>query len=207
MTVFELEDALVEFIAHTTDDYRLPSNEQTLELTSPAVWSGFIPRDEVGSIVAGDITVYPAIIVNAQSATVDKDCEVVMIHIVVGCFDANLDQQGYRDCCNIVQRIKDRLIEESIIRERFPLRMPMNWQLNKRYGGAGMNSYPYFFGELQASFELPIMSPQFDVGIWDGDVTPGRYNSTPIPTPPPLQHSEHPTPPPIKWEEHHLPSI
>jgi hypothetical protein len=206
MTVFELESALVEFIAMNTAELRFFSNEQTVETISPQVYSGYIPRDEVGAIIPGEITVYPAIIVSAQNGVQDLDCETVTVNITIGCFDGELDQQGYRDCCNLVQRLKDRFRETDILREKFALskaRFLLTWQMNKKYGGSGgANSYPYFFAEMQINFDLPVPSTQYDLGIWDGDVTPGRYNQTPIPTPPPVEHDKHPVPPPIKWEEH-----
>jgi hypothetical protein len=209
MTVFELESALVEFIAANTAELRYRSNEQTDEMIAPRVYSGFIPRDEVGSIIPGEITVYPAIIVNAQAGVQSVDGEVVTISIIIGCFDAELDQQGYRDCCNLVQRLKDRFREVDIIDESFSISKEhflLNWQLNRRSSAVGSNnSYPYFFAEMQINFDLPVMMTQFDLGIADGDVTPGRYNETPVPTPPPLEHDKLPVPPPIKWEEQFVP--
>ena len=204
MTVFELEDALCEFIAANTAEFRFPSNEQTVTTVAPRVYSGYIPRDEVGAIIPGEITTYPAIIVSAQNGVQDLDCEVVTVNITIGCFDGELDQQGYRDCSILVQRLKDRFREMDIVRERFAIsksRFLLNWQLAKRYA-AGANSYPYWFAEMQVNFELPVASSQYDLGIWDGDVTPGRYNKTPIPTPPPLEHDKPEVPPPIKWAEH-----
>jgi hypothetical protein len=167
---------------------------------------GFIPRDEVGAIVPGDITVFPAIIVNAQAGVQQIEREVVTVSIIIGCFDDKLDQQGYRDCCNVVQRLKDRFREIDIIgdggfalsRESFLL----NWQMNKKYSLGGANAYPYFFAEMQVNFDLPVMSSQFDMGIWDGDVTPGRYNQLPIPTPPPLEHDKPSESPAIEWGDH-----
>lgn len=178
MTVFELESALVEFIEANTSELRYRSNEQTDDEVAPQVRSGFIPRDEVGAIIPGDITVYPAVIVNAQSGAQSSadDAELVTVNILIGIFDDGLNQQGYRDCCNLLQRIKDRIREVDIIRERFPWRPPLNWQLNKKYGGPGTNSYPYFFAELQVNFALPAMTSQFDTTAGDGDVEIGRYN-------------------------------
>jgi hypothetical protein len=132
---------------------------------------------------------------------------VVTVNILIGCFDDSLDQQGYRDCCNVVQRLKDRFREIDILSDGgFALSKEsflLNWQMNKRYGGGGApNGYPYFFAEMQVNFDLPVMSSQFDLGIWDGDVTPGRHNELPIPTPPPLEHDKPSVPPAIKWKEH-----
>lgn len=190
MTVFELESGLVEFIAQNTSELRFRSSEQTLEEIPPQVWSGFIPRDEVGSVIPGEISVYPAIIVNAQTGVQQIEKEVVTVNIVVGCFDAELDQQGYRDCCNLVQRLKDRFREIDIISEMFSLSKEsflLNWQMNKRYGGSGTNSFPYFFAEMQVNFDLPVDMTQFDITKMDGDIMLGRYNELPIPSP----HVEH----------------
>lgn len=175
MTVFELESALVEFIAQNTEELRYRSNEQTYEQVPPAVWSGFIPRDEVGAVVPGEITTYPAIIVNArQGEQSNYDAgERVTVYFLIGCFDDTLTQQGYRDCCNLLQRIKDRIREVDLIRERFPWRPPLRWQLNPR---SGVNSYPYFFAEMQCDFELPAMTSQYDDTPYEGDRMPGRYN-------------------------------
>jgi len=208
MTIFELESALVEFIAAQTAELRFRSNEQTHAMISPRVWSGFIPRDEVGSIIPGEITVYPAIIVHAQNGVQMLDREIVTVNITIGCFDSELDQQGYRDCCNLVQRLKDRFREVDIINEAFSISREhflLNWQFLRMSGPGGSNSFPYFFAEMQVAFELPVMSTQFDVGIWDGDKTPGRYNESPIPSEPPLEHDKLPVPPPIKWEEQFVP--
>ena len=208
MTVVELEDALVEFVAQNTEDFRFRSNEASEETTCPAVWSGFIPRDEVGAIMPGEISVYPAVIVQAQSGLQESKAdgvEMVTVNLVAGCFDANRDQQGYRDCCNVLQRLKDRFREIDIIRDRFALRYPVRWQINNRSGGTQTNTFPYFFGELQLLFELcPAMTTQFDVSIGDGDVTPGRYNALPIPTPEPNEHWKHPVPPPVKIIDHDI---
>ena len=181
MTVFELEIALVEFVAQNTSELRFRSNEQTLEVIAPKVWSGFIPRDEVGSILAGDITTYPAIILSAQSGIQQLEQEVVTVDIIIGCFDAEFDQQGYRDCCNLVQRLKDRFREIDIIAETFSVSkgkdLLLTWTLNKRGAAVGgTNSYPYFFAEMQINFDLPVGMTQFDITAGDGDYIVGRYN-------------------------------
>jgi hypothetical protein len=182
MTVFELEDALVEFFAQNTNDYLFNSNEQTDEKVPPRVWAGYIPRDQVGAVIPGDITTYPAIIVNARRGTQSQDSELVEVEVAIGAFDKELDQQGFRDVTNMVQKLKDRLREVNIIRERFPIRMPLKWEINKFVGGAATNYFPYFFGEMLLVFELPVMVSQYDISYSDGETTPGRFNKFPIPT-------------------------
>src|SRR6267142_613510 len=67
MSIFELEEAICEFVTQNTSELRFRSNEQTLETAPPRVYSGYVPRDEVGAILAGDISTYPAIIVSSQA--------------------------------------------------------------------------------------------------------------------------------------------
>lgn len=188
MTITYLEDALVEFVAQNTAEMRFPSNEQTDEMVEPRVWSGFIPRDEVGAVIPSDITTYPAIIISAQQGVQESDHELITVVFVIGVFDANLDQQGYKDCINIVQRLKDRFREVDIIQERYMVDPPIKWEISKR--DRGMDSYPYFFAEMQLQFKLFVPMSQFDITTGDGDVTPGRYNAVPIPAPSPSQHSK-----------------
>lgn len=182
MTIPQLIDALVEFVFQNTRDYLFRSNEQTMKKVPPTVWAGFIPRDQVGSIIPGEITTYPAIVVSVRDGSQDWQSEMVNVDIVIGCFDDDRDQQGYKDVANIVQRLRDRFREQSIVRERFPLRMPLKWNINRFYGGGTSNYFPYFFGEMSLVFELPVMAPQYDIAVLDGDTTPGRLNEVPIPT-------------------------
>jgi hypothetical protein len=204
MIVFELEEALVEFITQNTREYLFYSNEESDEMVPPAVWSGYIPRDQVGAVIPGDISTYPAIIVNSrrgtQLAPPDSEREIVEVEILIGCFDKIRDQQGFRDCMNIVQKLKDRFREQDWIRERFPLRLPLKWEVNRFYGGGTSNYFPYFFGDMFLQFELPVMASQYDVDIstpdWtqrkEAETTGGRLDEAPysLKQPKPLEIQE-----------------
>jgi hypothetical protein len=67
-----------------------------------------------------------------------------------------------------------------------------------------MNTFPYFFADMTVRFLLPVMTTQYDVGPDDGDVTPGRYNSVPIPTPTPNEHWKPEVPPTIEIDDHYI---
>jgi hypothetical protein len=176
MSAPELEDALVEFIAMNTHELRYKSNNETDETVPPAVYAAFIPRNQVGEVIHGMITTYPAIIVRARQGTQTVDYEVITMEILIGVFDEGLDQQGSRDCLNLVQRIRDRIREQSIIRERYRLAFPLNWQVNKRAGGEGYNSFPYYFAEMQIDFHDTVMGSQYEATTMTPDISPGKYN-------------------------------
>src|SRR5215475_2538417 len=177
MTAPELEDALVEFIAANTWELRYRSNNDTDELVAPTVWAAFIPRDTVGEIVPGAITTYPCVIVRAKQGTEAKDHEMVTVELLIGVFDDSPDQQGSRDLLNLITRIKTRMREQSIIRQKFPLRFPLNWQVNKRSeGSAGYNNWPYFFGEMQLLFEFTVIDSQYERSAMSPESGEGRYD-------------------------------
>ena len=190
MTVVELEDALVEFIAQNTHELRFRSNGESPAMVAPNVYAAFIPRNQVGEIEAGQITAYPAIIVRCRQGVQAIEYERVTVEILLGVFDDSLDQQGSRDALNLVNRIKTRIREASIIRQRFRVVMPLNWQINKRQsaGPTGQyNAYPYYFAEMQVDFELPTPETQYVADSMTPDYMPGRFN-VPYDWPP------HPTP-------------
>jgi hypothetical protein len=180
MTVPELEDALVEFVAMNTSELRYRSNEMTAGVIAPRVYSGFIARNQVGEIIPGDITTYPAIVIRAKQGVQSQEYEKVTVEMLVGCFDDTKDQQGYRDVMQLVERLKQRIREQSVIRQKFPVRLPLNWQVNKRSSSAGgpssYNEYPYWFGEIQVDFQLPIPATQYDANSLSTDSGVGRYD-------------------------------
>lgn len=179
MTVPELEDALVEFIAANTSDMRYRSNVETRRMVAPQVYTVFVPRNTIGEIIPGEITTYPAIIVRAKQGVQAWEYERVTVEVIVGVFDVELDQQGSRDCLQIIERIKQRIRESDIIRQRFPVRMPLNWQINKRMsatGGGDYNAYPYYFGEMQIDFDLSTMGSQYEATTMSPDYGQGRLD-------------------------------
>jgi hypothetical protein len=191
MTVPDLEDALVEFIAANTYELRYYSNQEARVKMAPLVYCAFIPRDTVGDIVVGEVTKYPSIIVRAKSGVQSREYggyELVTVELLIGVFDDTLNQQGSRDCLQIIERIKQRVVESSVIRQRFPLRLPLNWQINKKQssGPAGdYNAYPYYFGEMQLLFHMPLPSNQYEATFMSSDGSMGRLDVPAVLTPKP----------------------
>jgi len=185
MTVVELEDAMVEFIAQNTYELRYQSNGESPELVAPTVYAAFIPRNQVGEVDVGSITTYPAVIVRCRQGVQAMEYERVTVELLIGVFDDNPDQQGSRDMLNLVNRIKTRIREASIIRERFRVVMPLNWQVNKRQsaGPSGRyNAFPYYFAEMQVDFELPVPASQYEADTMTPDYRPGKFNVPIIPS-------------------------
>jgi hypothetical protein len=190
MNVFELEDALVEFIEQNTSELKRfhYSERQPLRdnVIVPNVFAGFVPRNQVGEIDPTGIKRYPAIIINARKGGPPTngdspwECEFVYVSVIVGTFDDNKEQQGYRDCQLLVQRINDRVREQSIIRQRFQIQMPLIWEINRTYT-SGQNAFPYWFGDLTLIFRMPVMTSQFAPNAYTGDTLGGMYDERATP--------------------------
>lgn len=177
MSAPELEDALVEFIAQNTHELRYRSNNETEEMVPPAVYTAFVPRNQVGEVIPGMITTYPAVIVRVRQGTQTIEHEVLTTELLIGVYDEALDQQGSRYVLNLVTRIKDRIREQSIIRQRYRLGFPINWQVNKRIAkGNDYVSFPYYFAEMQIDFQDSVMGSQYEATSMSPDVMEGRYN-------------------------------
>src|SRR5271165_2917406 len=159
MNSFELMDALVEFIGQNTSElkrFRFREGETFANnLIAPNVFAGFVPRNEVGEVDPTGWKRYPAIIVcfrgvDPSTPPDDWKSESANIEIVIGTFDDDKLQQGYRDPMLLAERIDNRLREQSILRQRFVLEMPIKWTLNK------WNTFPFWFASMEVHFTLPV---------------------------------------------------
>ena len=201
MTLYELLDAFTEFVEMQTSDMRyMTSNEETPNLRiAPQVRSGFIPRNEAGDIIPGEEHTYPSIIITIREGEqrdlpgshIDSgwNVEMVVVEALIGTFDANRDQQGYRDCMNIVQRLKERVRIQDFIRQRYAIRMPIRYLLNRKYvGQGGMNSFPYFFAEMYFTFAMEVGDTQYDATRMSPQDGSGIFDQYPIPSGPYVEH-------------------
>jgi hypothetical protein len=135
----------------------------------------------VGEIEPGMITTYPAVVVRAKQGVQATNYERVTVELLIGTWDDTVDQQGSRDCLNLVTRIKDRLRETDIIRQRFKVTMPLNWQINKRAGTGEYNSYPFYFAEMQVDFEMLVPGNQYEATTMSVDSGEGRLEAWSVP--------------------------
>jgi hypothetical protein len=178
MNSFELIDALVEFIGQNTSEltrFRYSERTETRDaVIAPNVFAGFVPRNEVGEVDPTGVKRYPAIIVSFLGVDPPSDdvweYEIANIQLTIGIFDDNKDQQGWRDCVLLAERIDDRIREQSILRQRFILQMPIKWGINK------WNTHPYWFASMGLSFSLPVPTSQFAVNAHTGDTLGGMYD-------------------------------
>lgn len=73
----------------------------------------------------------------------------VKVFLVVGVYDDNFDNQGYRDAMNIVEKIIQDLERNPTFDNLFEMKHPLKWKYSDEENG------PYHFAWIEANFEIP----------------------------------------------------
>ena len=96
---------------------------------------------------------YPYIIVRIENGNIEKiDGEQdVLLNLIIGVIDRDLNNQGHKDVLNVIQKIIYRFTVNPILAHEYECVMPISWALQDE------ESYPYFIGGLALHFAtIPI---------------------------------------------------
>lgn len=119
---------------------------------------GRIPRTVTGELQVDKLPDFPAVIVQAVSARVEKDETTVTVRIFVNAYDENPDGQGYQDCLNMTETITQALTTygQGAIDRAYPIILPIDWKLVEP------DTFPHFIAEMTTTWELPSGRPTPD---------------------------------------------
>ena len=94
---------------------------------------------------------FPYVIVRLDSGAIDTqtDPHKVAVVLLVGVYDDGLDNQGHRTVLEIMEMIQKHYEEKPLLAKQFVFCDPFRWVLQDE------ESYPYFFGAAEVTFELP----------------------------------------------------
>ena len=73
------------------------------------------------------------------------------IAFVIGVYDNDTEQQGYRDITHIINKIVENVKKNPIVGREFELSYPLKWKLHEE------ETDPYYFGGV----EVPFITSQF----------------------------------------------
>lgn len=147
MTPLDLQDELckeVEKILHGYL-YRTPMNERV----PIHIYPQNIPVND-----DDDEEIIPYVIVRLNSGDDDgaKDSDnIVHMVFIVGVMDDKPDQQGYRDCMNIYQKIYQRFQQNPNLNGKAVFTGDFHWANQED------DYFPYFFGACTLSFKIPAI--------------------------------------------------
>lgn len=120
MVAIELLNELKKFIEDVVKNYVLETKCEIKK--EPQVVIGYLPpKGET------DIPDYPYVIIRALSGADEEDSSIVKINLIVGTFSESYE--GWMDVLNIVQRIRQRLLEKMVISNKFKIGFPLEWDL------------------------------------------------------------------------------
>jgi hypothetical protein len=84
----------------------------------------------------------------------DYDKATAEVLIIAGVYDENQNYQGYKDVMNILEGIRQALLREHILDERFVLDWPLEVMPSDDYSE---ERYPYYYGAILSNWRMPVM--------------------------------------------------
>lgn len=75
---------------------------------------------------------FPCIIVSRTSGEVvnEKDPQLVLLQLIICCYDPKTDRQGYEDTGNIIEAIMQHFKRKPVFGEAFKVGYPRKWELS-----------------------------------------------------------------------------
>lgn len=157
----EAESMLVSAIQFwTRNTYLYNSLKDDLgvkQIGVPTVYRGFMPINMAGQINPAIPQFFPHIIVQVSEAKYTFEEATMMIKLMVGCWDDNEDFSGYQGVIQIMDLLTERVYNERIIGEHFPICGTLSWKLVQ-----GSDLWPMFFGIMDLELEAFVPSSRFD---------------------------------------------
>lgn len=141
MTPIVLVDTLVDFIKPFVRDFVLQTNVEGAEHKAPEVMCGYLP--EKVATAKQKKPDFPHVIVRY----LNDDGSVATVHIIAGTYSED-PQHGWRDCMNIITRIKQALQKTPTI-GAFRIQAEMKTELPEE------QPFPEWIALLTLTVEIP----------------------------------------------------
>ncbi|WNF36410.1 hypothetical protein RJD24_18610 [Bacillaceae bacterium IKA-2] len=149
MTPLELQNALKKRIEKVVKGFKLNSSK-TLQ-KEILVFEQHLPTKAKSQSRNPETELYPCIIVYLDEGEIPdiNSINQVKVFLVIGVYDDEFDNQGYRDAMNVVEKIIQDLERAPVIEKRFEMKHPLKWKYNDEDQG------PYYFAWIETNFEIP----------------------------------------------------
>lgn len=149
MTPIDLQEELMAEVGRILDGYlyRTPSGERI----PIHIYPQKLPIPE-GDEDETDIIPYVIVRLNSGDDSGRKDSDnIVHVVLIVGVMDDAKDQQGYRDCMNIYQKIYQRFSQNPNLNGKGIFVGEFKWANQED------DYFPYFFGACTLDFKIPAI--------------------------------------------------
>lgn len=154
MTPLMLLDSLSDFIRDKVKDFRLPIKKH---LAPPMVYKGYLPMEDDDEIIC------PYVIVRLAKVTDAEKMSTARIAILVG--TRAVDDDFWRDCVNVAERIRQELMLARIIDKRFQLQLPLEIEFPE-----GEMPYPEAVCMLSTLWTIPQPQQRMEENVYGSDI-------------------------------------
>ena len=149
MTVWCLLEALKERLEQEFDGFTL--KDKTGESVPVKFFLQNLPKNKTGHAAQN----FPHVMIRFDRLQdIDYETAIADVMFIVGIFDDDLCNQGYKDVINIQEKIRQNLCRDHILDGRFVLQWPLTVSTNDDFSDS---SYPFFFGKIMTKWKIPVM--------------------------------------------------
>ncbi|MBE3586567.1 MAG: hypothetical protein IMW94_10545 [Thermoanaerobacter sp.] len=150
MTPIILVDKLIEFLQPVVAQFELQSNVPGIK-KAPQVIAGYLeekrPREQQ------DPPDFPFVIVRFLEDNDTGNGNTAIVKIIAGTYSEDL-RNGWRDCMNVITRIKEALLEQRFIGGPFKVEYPMKIELPEE------QPYPEWAAFLTLNVTIPSVQEE-----------------------------------------------
>jgi hypothetical protein len=125
MTPIVLVDALIDFIRPVVANFELDTNVSGIK-KAPQVIGGYLSEKKPGQ--KQDPPDFPYVIVRYLEDEDTEESNTAQVRIIAGTYSEDT-QNGWRDCLNILTRIKEALLEQRFVCGSFKVERPIKTEL------------------------------------------------------------------------------
>ncbi|MBT2717548.1 hypothetical protein [Bacillus sp. ISL-57] len=103
-----------------------------------------------------DLSLYPYVIIQLSEGTqvTEVSSEDIKIMFIIGIYDIDSSNQGYREVTRIINRITTNLTLNPLVNRKFEMNYPIKWTIYEE------DVAPYFFGGIETTWAVSTFSRQ-----------------------------------------------
>ena len=150
MTPLILVDKLIEFITLVVVNFELESNIPGIK-KAPQVISGYLKEKKPKE--KQTVPDFPYVIVRYLKDTNAEEGATAIIRVIAGTYSED-EQSGWRDCMNVITRIKEALLKQRFIGGPFKIEYPIKTELPEE------QPYPEWVAFLTLNVTIPSIQEE-----------------------------------------------
>lgn len=145
-----LQEKLKERVEHAIKDLLLKGFDGAQKAVQ--VFEQHLPNKGKSVSRTPESTFYPCVVIHLQKGEISSsvDPQLVRVLFVVGVYDDEDSNQGYRDAMTIINRISENFLRHQYVDNKYMLQFPFEWEYSDE------ENQPYFFAWLDTYWEVPV---------------------------------------------------